>query len=132
MMAPDAHPGKTPETGLESRRDGSGRQEARKVDPNREKKMKDEAIKKAIDASVAEKTKELTGKLEYAADCLNSLLITLRHEMNVKHPHQAAQILQVLAQAAARHAALAMAHEAQLTALKCMQEAANAEYTEEE
>lgn len=94
--------------------------------------MKDEAIKKTIDASVAEKTKELTGKLEYADDCLNSLLITLRHEMAVKHPHQAAQTLQVLAQAAARHAALAMAHEAQLTALKCMQEAANAEYTEEE
>lgn len=94
--------------------------------------MKDEAIKNAIDASVAEKTKELTGKLEYVADCLNSLLITLRHEMAVKHPHQAAQTLQVLAQAAARHAALAMAHEAQITALKYMQEAANAEYTGEE
>ena len=94
--------------------------------------MKDEAIKNAIDASVAEKTKELTGKLEYADDCLNSLLITLRHEMAVKHPHQAAQTLQVLAQAAARHAALAMAHEAQLTALKCMQEVVDSESTEEE
>ena len=31
MMAPDAHPGKTPETGLESRRDGSGRQEPKKM-----------------------------------------------------------------------------------------------------
>ncbi len=31
MMAPDAHPGKTPETGLESRRDGLGRQEAEKT-----------------------------------------------------------------------------------------------------
>lgn len=93
--------------------------------------MKDGLIKKAIDASVAEKTKELTGKLEYAADGLNSLLITLRHEMDVKHPHQAAQTLQVLAQAATHHAVLAMAHEAQLTALRRMQDAANAEYTEE-
>lgn len=94
--------------------------------------MKDGLIKKAIDASVAEKTKELTGKLEHAADCLYSLLITLRHDMAVNPPHQAAQTLKVLAEAAARHAALAMAHEAQLTALKCMQEAANAEYTGEE
>lgn len=94
--------------------------------------MKDEAIKNSIDASVAEKTKELTGKLEHAADCLNGLLTTLWHEMAVKHPNKAAQILQVLAQAAARHAALAMAHEAQLTALKCMQDAANEESTEEE
>ena len=94
--------------------------------------MKDEAIKNAIDASVAEKTKELTGKLEYAADCLNSLLITLRHEMAVKHPHQAAQTLQVLAEAAARHAVTAKVYAAQLTTLKCMQEAANAEYTGEE
>ena len=31
MMAPDAHPGETPETGLESRRDGSGRQEPEKM-----------------------------------------------------------------------------------------------------
>lgn len=30
-MAPGAHPGETPETGLESRRDGSGRQEAEKT-----------------------------------------------------------------------------------------------------
>lgn len=103
-----------------------------KVDTNKEKKMKDELMKKAIDASVAEKTKELTEKLEYAADCLNSSLTTLRHDMAVKHPHQAAVTLQVLAQEAARHAALAMAHEAQLTALKCMQDAANAEYTGEE
>lgn len=94
--------------------------------------MKNELIKKAIDASVAEKTKELTGKLEYAADGMNSLLITLRHEMDVKHPHQAAQTLQVLAEAAARYAVTARVYAAQLTALMRMQEAANAEYTGEE
>lgn len=94
--------------------------------------MKDELMKKAIDASVAEKTKELTEKLEYAADCLNSLLITLRHEMAVKHPHQAAQTLQVLAQAAARHAVTASVYAAQLTTLKCMQEVVDSESTEEE
>lgn len=109
-----------------------GTDSSRKVDTNREKKMKDGLIKKAIDASVEEKTKQLTGELEYAADDLNSLLITLRHEMNVKHPHQAAMTLQALAQAAARHAVFAMAHDAQLTALMRMQEAANAEYTGEE
>lgn len=30
MMAPGAHPGETPEMGLESRRDGSGRQKPEK------------------------------------------------------------------------------------------------------
>lgn len=94
--------------------------------------MKDEAIKKAIDASVEEKRKELTGALEYAAQGIDSLLITLRHEMGLKHPRQAAMTLQALAQAAARHAVFAMAHDAQLTALMRMQEAANAEYTGEE
>lgn len=94
--------------------------------------MKDEAIKKALDASVQEKRKELTGELEYAAQGIDSLLITLRREMDVKHPHQAAQTLQALAQAAARHAVFAMVHDAQLTALMRMQEAANEEYTGEE
>lgn len=94
--------------------------------------MKDELMKKAIDASVAEKTKELTEKLEYAADCLNSSLTTLRHDMAVKHPHQAAVTLQVLAQAAARHAVTASVYAAQLTTLKCMQEVVDSESTEEE
>nr|DAL47533.1 MAG TPA_asm: hypothetical protein [Caudoviricetes sp.] len=94
--------------------------------------MKDGLIKKAIDASVAEKTKELTERLEYAAQGIDSLLITLRREMDVKHPHQAAQTLQALAQAAARHAVFAMAHEAQLTTLLCIQEVVNAEQKKEE
>ena len=94
--------------------------------------MKNGLIKKSIDASVEAKTKELTGALEYAADVMNGLLITLRHEMKVKHQHQAVQTLQVLAQAAARYAVLAMAHEAQLTALRCMQEVVDSESTEEE
>lgn len=109
-----------------------GTDSSRKVDTNREKKMKDGLIKKAIDASVEEKRKELTERLEYAAQGIDSLLITLRREMDVKHPHQAAQTLQALAQAAARHAVFAMAHEAQLTALMRMQKAANEEYTGEE
>ena len=61
--------------------------------------MKDEAIKKAIDASVEAKAKELTEALEYAADGMNSLLITLRHEMSTQHPWDAAMTLQVLAEA---------------------------------
>lgn len=94
--------------------------------------MKDGLIKKSIDASVEAKTKELTGRLEYAADGINSLLITLRHEMDVKHPRQATLTLQMLAQTAALQAAFAMAHDAQLAALMRMQEAAKAEYTGEE
>lgn len=94
--------------------------------------MKDEAIKNSIDASVEAKTKELTEALEGAVEGINSLLITLRHGMFTQRPWDAVITLQVLAEAAARHAALAMAHEAQLKALKCMQEAANEEYTGEE
>lgn len=94
--------------------------------------MKDELIKKAIDNCVKAKTKELIGELEYAAQGIDSLLITLRHEMGVKHPRQAAQTLHALAEAATRHAMTAKAHEAQLTALMRVQEAANEEYTVEE
>lgn len=94
--------------------------------------MKDGLIKKAIDNCVKAKTKELTGELEYAAEGINSLLITLRYEMGVSHPRQAANTLHALAEAATRHAMTAKAHEAQLTALMRMQEAANEEYTVEE
>ena len=93
--------------------------------------MKDEAIKNAIDASVAEKTKELTEALEGAVEGINSLLITLRHEMFTQHPWDAAMTLQVLAEAAAKYAVTARICEAQLKTLKCMQEAANAEQKEE-
>ena len=94
--------------------------------------MKDEAIKNAIDASVAEKTKELTEALEGAVEGINSLLITLRHEMFTQHPWDAAMTLQVLAEAATRHAVTARAHQAQITVLMRMQEAANEECPEEE
>lgn len=94
--------------------------------------MKDEAIKNAIDASVAEKTKELTEALEGAVEGINSLLITLRHEMFTQHPWDAAMTLQVLAEEAARHAVTAKVYAAQLKTLKCMQEAVDSEYTEEE
>ena len=94
--------------------------------------MKNGLIKKAIDASVEAKAKELTEALEYAADGMNSLLITLRHEMSTQHPWDAAMTLQVLAEAATRHAVTARAHQAQLTVLMRMQEAANEECPEEE
>lgn len=47
----------------------------------------------------------------------------------MKHPRQAANTLHALAEVATRHAMTAKAHEAQLTALMRMQEAANEEYT---
>lgn len=94
--------------------------------------MKDGLIKKSIDASVEAKTKELTEALEGAVEDINSLLITLRHEISVKHPWDAAMTLQVLAEAAARYAVTARAHQAQLTLLMRMQEAANEECPEEE
>ena len=94
--------------------------------------MKDEAIKNSIDASVEAKTKELTEALEGAVEGINSLLITLRHGMFTQRPWDAAITLQVLAEAAAKYAVTARIYEAQLKTLKCMQEAANAEYTEEE
>lgn len=94
--------------------------------------MKDGLIKKAIDASVEEKRKELTGELEHAAQGIDRLLITLRHELFVKQQREAALTLQVLAEAAERHAVTARVCEAQLTALMRMQEMANAEYTGEE
>ena len=94
--------------------------------------MENGLIKKSIDASVEAKTKELTEALEGAVEGINSLLITLRHEMFTQHPWDAAMTLQVLAEAATRHAVTARAHQAQLTVLMRMQEAANEEYTGEE
>ena len=94
--------------------------------------MKDEAIKNSIDASVEAKTKELTEALEGAVEGINSWLITLRHGMFTQRPWDAAVTLQMLAESAAKYAVTARAHQAQLTALMCMQEAANAEYPEEE
>ena len=94
--------------------------------------MKNGLIKKSIDASVEAKTKELTEALEGAVEGINGLLITLRHEMFTQHPWDAAMTLQVLAEAATRHAVTARAHQAQLTVLMRMQEAANEECPEEE
>lgn len=94
--------------------------------------MKDGLIKKAIDASVAEKTKELTGELERAVRNIEELLQVLRREMFTQRPWDAAMTLQLLAEETARNAVIAKTHEAQLTALMRMQEAANEEYTGEE
>ena len=94
--------------------------------------MENGLIKNSIDASVEAKTKELTEALEGAVEGINSLLITLRHEMFTQHPWDAAMTLQVLAEAATRHAVTARAHQAQLTVLMRMQEAANEECPEEE
>lgn len=77
-------------------------------------------------------TKELTTAIGNAVESIDSLLNTLRHEILVEPPRQAALRLQVLAEAAARYAVIARVHAAQLTTLMCMQEAANAEYTGEE
>lgn len=94
--------------------------------------MAKELIKNVIDAGVKAEAKELAGALKHAAEGINSLLTTLRHEMGVKHPHHAAMTLQALAEAAARHAVIAKMHDAQLEILVRMQEAANEEYTGEE
>lgn len=94
--------------------------------------MKDGLIKKAIDESVESKTNALTNSLEYAVECIEGHLQAMRHELFSKCPRMAANTLQQLSETAARHARTANAHEAQLTTLKCMQEAANAEYTGEE
>ena len=94
--------------------------------------MKDEVIKKSIDASVESKTNALTYSLEYAVECIEGHLQAMRHELFSKCPRMAANTLQQLSETAARHARTANAHEAQLVALKCVQEAANAEYTGEE
>ena len=95
--------------------------------------MKDELIKKTIDASVEAKTKELTGALEYAARGIENLLKDMRQDMFVERRScSAAGTLQMLAASAAKYAVTARIYEAQLTTLKCMQEAANAEYTGEE
>lgn len=94
--------------------------------------MKDELIKKSIDASVAAKTNDLTNSLEYAVECIEGMLQAMRHELFVKCPRTAATTLKQLSETAARHAATASAHEAQFTALMRIQEVANAEYTGEE
>ena len=94
--------------------------------------MKIGHMKKSIDASVEAKTKELTEALEYAADGINSLLITLWHGMYTQRPWDAAITLQVLAEEAAGHAVTASVYAAQLKTLKCMQEVVDSESTEEE
>lgn len=94
--------------------------------------MKDGLIKKAIDASVAEKTKELTGELERAVRNIEELLQVSRREMFTQRPWDAAMTLQLLAEETTRNAVIAKTHEAQLTALMRMQEAANEEQKEEE
>lgn len=94
--------------------------------------MAKELIKKAIDASVAEKTKELTGELERAVRNIEELLQVSRREMFTQRPWDAAMTLQLLAEEMTRNAVRAKTHEAQLTALMRMQEAANEEYTGEE
>lgn len=95
--------------------------------------MKDGLIKKAIDASVEAKTKELTGALEYAARGIEDLLKDMRQDMFVERRScSAAVTLQMLAASAAKYAVTARIYEAQLKTLKCMQEAANEESTVEE
>lgn len=70
--------------------------------------------------------------LEGAGKSIQGLLLVFRHEMFTQRPWDAAMTLQLLAEAATRHAVTARAHQAQLTALMRMQEVANAEYTGEE
>lgn len=95
--------------------------------------LENRRIKNTADAGVEYKNGLLTTALKNAVEGIEDLLKEVREEaFGEGKPRTAAVTLQVLAQAAARHAALAMAHEAQLTALKCMQDAANAEYTGEE
>lgn len=94
--------------------------------------MKDGLIKNAIDASVEAKTKELTGELERAVRNIEELLQVSRREMFTQRPWEAAMTLQLLAEETTRNAVIAKTHEAQLTALMRMQEAANEEYTGEE
>lgn len=94
--------------------------------------MKIEVIKKAIDASVEAKTKDLTEVLERAVRNIEELLQVSRREMFTQRPWDAAMTLQLLAEETARNAVIAKTHEAQLTALMRMQEMANAEYTGEE
>ena len=93
--------------------------------------MENGLIKKSIDAGVAEKTKELTEALEGAVEGINSLLITLRHEMFTQHPWDAAMTLQVLAKAAAKYAVTARICEAQLETLKLIQKVVDSEQEEE-
>lgn len=94
--------------------------------------MKDGLIKNAIDASVEAKTKELTGELERAVRNIEGLLQVSRREMFTQRPWDAAMTLQLLAEETARNAVIAKTHEAQLTALMRMQEAANEEQKDEE
>lgn len=94
--------------------------------------MKDGLIKKSIDASVEAKTKELTGELERAVRNIEELLQVSRREMFTQRPWDAAMTLQLLAEETTRNAVIAKTHEAQLTALMRMQEAANEEQKEEE
>ena len=94
--------------------------------------MKDGLIKKAIDASVEEKTKELTRELERAVRNIEELLQVSRREMFTQRPWDAAMTLQLLAEETTRNAVIAKTHEAQLTALMRMQEAANEEQKDEE
>lgn len=94
--------------------------------------MIDEIVEKQMAASVAAKTKELTEALEGAGKSIQGMLRLLRHEMFTQRPWDAAMTLQLLAEAATRHAVTARAHQAQLTTLMRMQEMANAEYTGEE
>ena len=94
--------------------------------------MKDEAIKNAMDANVEDKAKDLIMALEYAARGIEGLLKDMRQDMFVERPCSAAVTLQALAASAAKYAVTARVYAAQLVALKCVQEAANAEYTGEE
>lgn len=94
--------------------------------------MENRRIKNTADASVKSKTNALTTVIETAVEGIDSLLTTLLHEISVKHPLQAAVTLQVLAEAAARHAVTAGIYAAQLETLKLIQEVVDSESTEEE
>lgn len=93
--------------------------------------MENRRIKNTADASVKSKTNALTTAIETAVEDIDSLLTTLRHEISVKHPRQAAVTLQVLAEAAARYAVTAGIYAAQLETLTLIQEVVNAEQKEE-
>lgn len=93
--------------------------------------MENRRIKNTADAGVEAKTKELTEALEGAVEDINSLLITLRHGMFTQRPWDAANTLQVLAEAAARYAVTAGIYAAQLETLKLIQKVVDSEQEEE-
>lgn len=95
--------------------------------------MENRRIKNTADAGVEHKTGLLTTAIKNAVEGIEDLLKEVREEaFGEGKPCSAAVTLQMLAASAAKYAVTARIYEAQLKTLKCMQEAANAEYTGEE